>query len=249
MAVLALLLAIGCVDRSHVGYFDDHAFYSVRQHYRIRYLAGASATRSLLGAEWRPTSIRFENGLPSEGRWNAEDRTVFHVDRDGDGRFDVRTQAERFDLRFEHRENGASLMVRTTPMAGSLRQRRLDVLVHDVLEAVASHGARAPGSVDVANVLYEGPATVGGAEAYQAIFEGAALGPTGDVIATSTDRAHLVMVRPHVDWHPSPGETRVTGSPMVVSFWLVARREHFDALEPALASLLERTDFRDPDAR
>ncbi|AKF05232.1 hypothetical protein [Sandaracinus amylolyticus] len=237
--ILALVLVAGCAEASRVGYFDDQAFYTVRQHYRIRYLPDARASRALLGSEWRPLNLEFENGVPTQGRWTREDQTRIWLDHDGDGRGDLHTTGERFDLRFEHRQNGASLLVRTSPIAESLGERSVDVLVHDILDRVAG-GTQQSGSVEVVRIVHEGPVRVGGADAYQAVFEGAALGPTGDVIATSTDRAQVVFVRPRTRWRDGG-----RSAPMVVSFWLVARREHFDGLMPALSSLLDRTDFRD----
>jgi hypothetical protein len=246
LALCALSLATGCVDRSHVGYFDDHAFYHVRQHYRVRYAPEGRGVRALLGPDWRPLNIRYEDGLPSECRWAPEDRTKIYLDADGDGRSEVQVTAERFDLQFEHRQSGATVLARTTPIAHALRDRRLDVLVHEILERVASSSSRGPGAVEVTRVLHEGPATVGGAEAYHAIFEGAALGPTGDVIARSTDRAHLVLVRPTTRWFEGGADRSGRSAPMIVSFWLVSRREHFDSLDPAFSELLGRIDFHEP---
>ena len=239
--ILACALAAAslgaCVDRSHGGYFDAEAFYSTRQHFRVRYLARMRETRALLGPEWHPENIVFRDGRPVElmrPRWPQ----WVPIDVDGDGRNDTRTALEGADLRFEHRRDGATMVVSTIPISGALAERSLEVLMHEMLEAAADT-RRGPAGIQVIQSLYEGPARVGGAEAFQAVFEGASLGSEGQVVATTTDRAFLVVVRPHTRF--------VVGAqavPMIVTFWLFARREHFDQHVPAFRSLLERTDFR-----
>ena len=233
---------IGCVDHSHGGYFDDRAFYSVRQHYRVRYLEGEERARLLLGSEWRfarPVEVR--DGLPRELR------------RDPSGADWVRlgprpTVFEPVDLRFTHRGTGATIVVRTVPLDEELGERELPVLFHEILEAAArpQRDART-GTLDIIRTVYEGAAIVGDTPAYQAIIEGAALSPYGEVLATSTDRAFLVLARPSRRWYAVPHADSGRSVPMVVAFWFVARQERFDELVPAFRSLLDRTDFASAD--
>lgn len=238
--LLALVLGVslaGCVDRSHGGYFDDHAFYSVRQHYRVRYAPEVQSQRGLMPRAWRFTrGVELHGGLPQRLRPEPDGRSPLTLD----GR---RVWTDRVDLRFEHRETGGAVVIRTTPLPRALEGRNLDVLVHEIVEVAARPAETRSGAVQVVRTIEEGPTTVGGAPAYQAVFEGAALSPYGDVIATSTDRALLVLVRPSGVWYSDPNGRSGTRHPMIVALWLVARQEHFDALLPDFRSLLDRTDF------
>ena len=235
-ALLACVLA-GCADASHGGYFDSEAFYATRQHFRVRYVPEGRGSRALLGPDWRPTSFAYADGMPVEIAGSPIVRRVA-VDVDGDRRPDASVSLEH-DLHFEHRRDGATMIVTTLPLDPSLGERSLDVLLHEMLDA-ASEARASADSLQVIRTLYEGRAEVGGASAYQAVFEGAALGAEGRVVARSSDRAFLVLVRPSAGY--AIGGRSV---PMVVLFWLFARQEHFDAHVPELRSLLERTDFRE----
>ena len=229
---LALALVAGCAEHSYRGYFDDHAYYATRQHYRMRYLADAAPQHALLGPDWRPLDFVLRSGVAVSVRPDRTSTDRVYVDLNDDGIGDGWAPVDRFDMRFEHRQTGALILVRTSPLGRAAVDRGLDVLVHETIEELGRAAPRGYGTaVEVVRTSYESAATVGGAPAYQAMFEGAALGQGGTVVATSTDRAFLVMVRPPGRW-------------TVVTFWLVARREHFDSLVGDFRSLLGRTDFR-----
>lgn len=248
-ALLGILLALtctGCFPRSQIGWFDAHAFYPTRQHYRIRYADGMEEQRTLLGPRWHVENfLRDSQGRPDRARAGWSDVRFHTVDRNGDGLADRAVRDHRFDLAFESLDENAFAWVRTDPIDAITAQRPLSVVTDSIVSGFATNEYQAGwmrgGPRLTPRVVEHGPARFGvGVEAYRVVFE-----------VVDADRAHegpgavvyLVITRPSRPWSADGSPDARDGAQRVI-FGLVSRPESFPMHAQELDGMLQRVDFR-----
>lgn len=250
LAIATLLLATiasGCWSRPRGGWFDDHAFYAAREHYRVRY-ADAAGHR-LLAPGWQLQNWTERDGMPVAARGGYEHEVVRTLDRNGDGRVDVSARDVRYELFYEHANDEAIIWARTSPLEETVARRSSQAIMRDVVQAfVADDGEdkwrRGRTLHLAARVLEDGPATFGDTEAWRVIFEVHDLGRREDDPARVGALAYLVMTRPtRTAWSPDGGPTE-HGWPMAVFFGYVAQAQVFEVHRTEFESFLDRVDVR-----
>jgi hypothetical protein len=127
--LLAVLAGVGCKPRATIGHFGDNAFYAARDHYRVRYLDGASDRRALLPDGWAITSFDRARGVPTVPR--AVEPETHHL-MQGDRA--VRERVPPYELRYAH-SDGSVIFVRSLPIETS---RAPEALLRDYVRTSAS---------------------------------------------------------------------------------------------------------------
>jgi hypothetical protein len=249
---LSLALGGGCFAPSRVGWFDDHAFYAARQHYRVRYLPGAEPTRALMSERWVLDNFtRDGTGRPGSPIFDARQMARYEVDTNSDGIVDRWIVEPEYELHFEHADGGAMIWMRSMPLQGALVQRSLPALCHDIVDAMVT-GSESSKWMEQgqrlrlgARIVDEGPATfANGTPAHRMIVELHDLdvpeGNAGRVGAV----LHIVLARPAATWNPRGTRGQPGDPPIAVFFGYAARPDQFGAYDGEFEALLARTDFR-----
>lgn len=254
LALAALLVttsAIGCV-RSET--YRPHAFVPIARHYRVRYLRSEESDARVLPEGWTVRGYRLDDrGRPTApiARPGALERVAIDVDEDS--RPDVRGEVPRYDLRYEHDEDGAEIWASTIPMPPRLARRSIGILARNLIDGVYGQGFvawdRSRSEVRAreyeTTILDEQEVLVGGAPGYLVTFEIAQVvsGRRASIGETCT----IVLVRPgRLGWSPD-GRAREGGLPMLVLVGYASRSDRYAIHRPELDAFLDRLDVR-PDA-
>ncbi len=137
LSFLTLSVALcSCVSQRVV---DDAGFHHEGYDYFVRAEGG-----SILPTEWMldnyyllSTRDKYvEKSIPSY-------RVTYHLDRNGDGRPDVKKEEPLYDLRFVHLNHNGVIWLRTYPMATYEHTRELRVLMRSYVENIAGTGVEA----------------------------------------------------------------------------------------------------------
>lgn len=253
LALAMLATCSGCFSRHRAGWWSDDAFYTSRQHYRVRYSDPAGADRLVLAPGWRLDNFRLDGrGRPLEALASGE--TVLHVDRDSDGRIDLRTRQPRYELHFQHLEHDAVIWSHTGPLERIDAERSLESMLRIVVDAFAEESARV-GKGELADatrrrgvrIVEEGAASFqsSAGEPVQArgvVFEVVDLDMAGpDAVLGLVE---LLIARPRDTWSPGGGPGSPQDPPMVVFFGFAARADEFPTLRRDFHDLLGRVDFK-----
>jgi hypothetical protein len=134
LALVCLAELPACYAPSAGGWFDDHAFYAARQHYRVRYVAGGEQRRALAPEGWRITNYQYDpGGRPSRALLGHEHMTTVAVDRNRDGAPDAWVREPESELHLEHDSESAAISVRTLPLEGAMAQRPLSAIANTII--------------------------------------------------------------------------------------------------------------------
>lgn len=246
LLVVALVVS-GCWPRPRGGWFDEHAFYAAREHYRVRY--ADDSERRLLSPGWQLHNWIQQGGRPVAPRRGPQHEVVRTLDRDGDGRSDVRARDVRYELFYEHANDEAIIWASTTPLEDAVARRSTQAILREVVQAFVADddGAkwrRGHALHLAARILEDGPASFGGTDAWRVIFEIHDLDRREDDPGRIGALAYLVLARPARNaWSPGGGPA-VRGWPMAVFFGYVAQASVFEVHRTEFESFLDRVEVR-----
>lgn len=246
-AVLVLASLTGCMASET---FRGAAFVPGPRHYRVRYLPGEEDLRRVLPGDWSIVNYRTDGeGRPTEAFSAPRDLVRVALDSNGDREVDVRGTTPRFDLHFQHDEDGATLSVITVPIEPRLSRRSLAVFAHGLVNGVFGEGfvewdgdrARAYQT----RIVEEQEATVGGAPAYLLTFEVAQVVPGEGPVFGRGETVTIVLVRPgELGWRGDSVASTGSGVPMLLIAMLGAPSTRYELHRPDFESLLHRLDVR-----
>jgi len=245
--LLTAALVSGCWSRPRGGWFDDHAFYAAREHYRVRY--ADETQHRLLAPGWQLQNWVEQRGVPVAPRGGFEHEQWITLDRNGDGRADVRARDVRYELFYEHANDEAIIWARTTPLADTVARRSTQAILRDVVQAFVTDDPdakwrRGRTLALAARILEDGPATFGDTPAWRVIFEVHDLDRREDDPGRVGALAYLVLMRPtRAAWSPGGGPAE-RGWPMAVLFGYVAQASAFEVHRTEFESFLDRVDVR-----
>ncbi len=233
--------------------YRDHAFVPLARHYRVRYVRGEEPSRRVLPPGWRVLDYRVDGrGRPTTAFDRRSDRVLVAIDSDGDERPDLRGETARFDLHYEHEEDGSELAISTVPVGPRLARRSLEVLAHELVEGSLGAGfvewRRDRAHVFATRVADERAARVGGAPAYLMTLEVAEVIPGRGPAFGNGRMVTMVLVRPgELGWRPGSIARPHEGAGMLVLVTYSARSDRFELHRRDVDALLDRLDVR-PDA-
>lgn len=239
--------ATGCVASET---FRAGAFVPGPRHYRVRYAREGVAMRAVLPTGWSILNYRTDGeGRPTQPFAGHQDLVRIAVDADGDRDVDVRATAPRYDLHFQHDEDGSEIAVMTVPLDGRLARRSLGILAHALID-----GAFGDGFVEwqgdrarsyQTRIVEEQEVTVGGASGYLVTFEIAQVVPGVGASFGRGVTSTIVLVRPgELRWRGGDRADRATGAPMLVLAMLDAPSGRYELHRGDFESLLHRLDIR-----
>lgn len=133
----------------------------------------------LMGSHWQVDNFYGERDawMPKDGPAYL---TTYTLDRDGDGEFESEVEAYVYDLRYTHREHDGVVFLRSIPLSRTQKEKRLKVLMHRFIDDIAGAGyavvtlsgkSRVEEKRFAPLIKKEGPAKLGGLEAYAASLE------------------------------------------------------------------------------
>lgn len=236
LALLTAAVISGCYPPSAVGYWDAHAYYPSRSHYRVLY-AGPPDSRVLAPAGWVATAFARDRGRPTTALRDWSHLRRYEYDPESTGR--VRSVLdERRDLALAH-DDGSRIEAWTQPVSRVGASRDLaDIVVGIVISGIRDRPVTAT-LAEHARVLLDGE--VG----HQVFFELAESVPGAPGLRVVPVRGCLVAVRPVRRWVPGGSTTSAAdGMSMLVFFLLTADADVFDARYAEFEDLLRRVDFR-----
>lgn len=250
IAVLALLVLSGCIASET---YRAHAFVPGPRHYRVRYLPGEENARRVLPEGWRVQGHRVDGeGRPTRPFDRGDHLLHVALDTDGDGRPDLRGRAPRFDLSYEHEEDGAHISASTIPVEPRRGRRSLAILAHDLIDGVFGRGFVELDHQQRAHAFEtrhvdEYEAVIGGAPAHLVTLEIAEVVPGRGTAWGSGTTVTLVLVRPEPwRWRPEGLASR-DGAPMLVLLLYTARSDRYALHRADFDALLDRLDVRPGD--
>jgi hypothetical protein len=244
---LCALAASGCIASET---YRARAFVPQLRHYRVRYVAGGDSARRVLPEGWSVAGYRVDGqGRPTEPFRTAEETVAIGVDLDGDRRSDVRGVAPRYDLRYEHDDDGAVLAASTVPMDPRHARRSLAILAHALLDGAFGEGfvtrGRDQERAYVTRLIDEQEARVGGAPAYSLTFELAPVVPGEGPAYGRGETMTVVIVRPGtLRWREHGVAGTGDGVPMLIVLTYSARSERYALHRADFDALLDRLDVR-----
>ena len=245
LPLAALLALCGCAGSE---IFRPQAFVPLPRHYRVRYL-DAGLRRAMPDA-WIPLGYRVDgDGRPTVPTADPLRWEQLAIDTDGDRTADIRGRVPRYDLQYEHEEDGAEVWVSTIPVEPRRGRRSLSVLAHQLVEGLFGAGfvAHLGGSRTAAfqtSIVDETPAQVGGAPAHVITFSIAPVDLGGAVARQAGETTTIVLIRPPRQWRGEELASPAGGLPMLILVGLSARTDRYALHRPALDSLLDRIDVR-----
>lgn len=253
LALLGLLAlaSTGCIASET---YRGRAFVPPPRHYRVRYLSGEEDARRVLPEAWRVRGYRVDGeGRPTRPFDARDEQVRVALDLDGDTRPDLRGRAPRYDLRYEHAEDGAEISASTFPIEPRLGGRSLAILAHGIVDGAFGRGfveldAHQRAHAYETRHVDEYEAVIGGAPAHLLTFEIAEVVPGRGPAWGGGTTATLVLVRPgELRWRPDARASR-DGAPMVIVLLYIARSDRYALHRGDFDALLDRLDVR-PDDR
>jgi hypothetical protein len=253
LGTILLATIAGCASGPRGPYFGRTAFYPRREHYRVAFEEGGDETCRLLSDAWILENYARDGDPCNRRPLGGVDRRIhYELDHDSDGRPDVDTIEARFDLRFEHREDGSQIWIRTIPMDPDLADRALDVLAEEYLDHLSGtalveveldRGVRVRADhPHVVRVVSAENGTLGGEPAHQVTFDLLDADRVDVDPSYVPDRVTLVLFRPgeHSWWSVRRG-IRSAEWPMIVVLGYSARADRWDTHWPEYQSFVGRT--------
>jgi hypothetical protein len=198
VASVSALFALSCGLQS--GTFGPQGFHHSRYDYEVRY-ADASAQR-IMPAGWRLDNYRqTASGLAAKN--TGFYKTSFEFDINRDERPDTIDAVPTFDLRFEHKQTGGVVWLRTIPAPTYDGTQALYMLSRDYLAGVslvgyelAQFGQQGTGEKHfVVQVLETRPAQLAALESLAVTIEVANLTELKASASAKRKRVKLVLVR------------------------------------------------------
>ncbi len=132
----AILVAttVGCGPKPS-GSITPAGYQNAKYKYSVSTLPGGG----LMGNEWKLDNFYVKRKELIEK--DAKDYIVtLELDNDGDGEFETKAKQHTYDLRFENLVHDGVIFLRTIPISNDLGQKKLSVLMHDYVEAIAGGG-------------------------------------------------------------------------------------------------------------
>ncbi|UJR83850.1 hypothetical protein [Sandaracinus amylolyticus] len=243
--IVALALTLGCVASET---YRGRAFVPAPRHYRVRYVEGEHDARRILPEGWRVRDHRVDGeGRPTRPFDAREDRIRIALDVDGDREVDLRGTAPRYDLLYEHDEDGSEIAAITLPVDARIGRRSLATLAHALLDGVFGEGF-VDWSGDRARayelrIVDESQAQVGGVDAHVVTFELAQSLPGRGVAWGRGTTTTMVLVRPPLRWKPDARASE-DGAPMLVVLFYESRSESYALHRADFDAMLDRLDVR-----
>lgn len=241
--LFVVVVATGCVKRYEM---RPDAYWNGALDYEV---ATAGAPGVFVSEDWR-----LENYVEGETpRTGAGYETEIWVDNDDDGQSDTHFTMPVNDLRLVHRQTGAVVWLRTIVLSQHDRDRALDGLVRDYIDAASGLGVSALQSVQGSAVgvtrrfatesVDNFALQVDGREAFGATFDLANV----DQIQLEHDRRfqriRIVLVRTGRTYLPSPTRRSIEPFPALLLFGCASRPEDFGIVSAALRTLVFATNF------
>lgn len=247
--VLVALGASGCIASET---YREHAFVPALRHYRVRYEPGGADARRVLPEAWSVDGYRVDGeGRPTRPFDSPTAMVGVGIDLDGDHRVDLRGRTPRFDLHYQHDEDGAELSASTLPLEPRLARRSLPVLAHQLLDGafgegfIQGVGGSGRTRAYVTRIVDEQEAQVGGAPAYSLTFEVAQLVPGEGPAFGRGETMTIVMVRPGaLRWREGGLASTSSGVPMLILLMYSARSDRYALHRGDFDALLDRLDVR-----
>lgn len=251
IALSALAALPACYAATPAGWFDDHAFYAARQHYRVRYVAGGESRRALAPQGWRLTNYQYDpEGRPTYALLGQEHMTTIEVDQNLDGMPDTWIREPESELHLEHDSDAAAISVRTVPLQGATAQRSLSAIANTIIEALVTHDSSGKWMQSArlslaARIVEEGPVSFGATPAHGTVLEVHNLDQPEGSPERVVAKVAFVLARPTSTWSASGTRGNPGDFPMIVLFVYAARPDAFDLYRGDFEAMLDRTDFRD----
>lgn len=248
-AALVALVSSGCIASET---YRPRAFVPELRHYRVRYEEGGVDARRVLPEGWSIEGYRVDGeGRPTRPFDSPTATVGVGIDLDGDHRVDLRGRAPRFDLHYQHDEDGAELSASTLPLEPRLARRSLPILAHQLLDGAFGEGfVQGVGDSGrtrayVTRIVDEQEVQVGGAPAYSLTFELAQVVPGEGPAFGRGETMTIVMVRPGaLRWREGGLASTTSGVPMLIVLTYSARSDRYALHRGDFDALLDRLDVR-----
>jgi len=237
VALFGALLACGGNDAiSPEGYTHEEYAYRVQ----------ATPDGKLMPDSWKLDNFREdESKAKTEGIYV----TTYDLDVDGDGDVEETDEAPTYDLRFKHLEDAGVVFLRTVPVSQNRRTTKLRVLMTQFIEQVAGAGYEVVKLNQAASILVEkryaaavveeGPAKLGGREAYFATIDVANLDQLRVDPNAVRERVQLVILHTGFEYDPV-GNPRGHNFPVIMLAGYANQREDFARGLPEFHDFLAR---------
>ncbi len=241
---LAAPLLTGCLGARPIGFFGSHAFYTARDHYRVRYLDGDE--RRLLADGWDIENFEVgDDGVPDVARLDPPEAYMdsHALSSYVPMRREYAFSTERVELRYRREDGVSEIYARSLPLPPGWAEADVGLAMRRSVLSLGNPMARAPNVLGhqvptgtVVHLRAEGRAEVDGQPGYYCVF---------DLIQTDrrtgeerVRRASVIGVRSEHSYR-----VRRYRLPMMVVFGLITSPSDHADLRPDFESLVSRVDF------